>query len=201
MHNSNTMKVRSRLQHLQLLALVDLGSTHNFVSQLAAQQLGLMVQNNTGISVSVANGETISSAGISHSTAFHIEEHSFVLDFLVIPLAGFDLVLGIKWLQTLGPVLWDFKALTMTFMAQQHPITLHGTHAPTHCTLQKIKVLDADHCKLNSLVTEFGDLFQTPTALPPLRNFDPRIPMKLGTEPVVVLPYHYPHLQKDEIDR
>ncbi|XP_068657915.1 uncharacterized protein [Aristolochia californica] len=111
MHNSNTMQVSAGLQQLQLLALVDSGSTHNFISQQAAQQLGLVVQNNTGISVSVATGEKISSAGISHSTEFHIEGHSFVADFLVMPLAGFDLVLSIKWLQTLGPILWDFKAL------------------------------------------------------------------------------------------
>ncbi|XP_068645258.1 uncharacterized protein [Aristolochia californica] len=200
MHNSNTIQVHVGLQHLQLLALVDSGSTHNFISQPAAHQLGLKIQNNNGISVTVANGAKISSAGSSHSTTFIIEGHSFVVDFLIIPLAGFDLVLGIKWLQKLGPILWDFKALTRTFTAQQQPITLHGTHAPTPCTLQEIQVLDADHCKLNSPLTTFGDLFQAPIALPPIRDCDHRIRLKLGIEPVVVRPYRYPHLQQDEIE-
>ncbi|XP_068662905.1 uncharacterized protein [Aristolochia californica] len=117
MHKSNTMQVRAGLQQLQLLAFVDSGSTHNFISEPTAQQLGLLIKNNTGISVSVANGEKISSAGISPSIDFCIEENSFIAYFLVIPLAGFDLVLGIKWLLTLGPILWDFKALTVTFTA------------------------------------------------------------------------------------
>ncbi|XP_068636058.1 uncharacterized protein [Aristolochia californica] len=48
------------------------------------------------------------------------------VDLLVIPLVGFNLVLGVKWLQLLGPILWDFHARTMTFTAQQGQITLQG---------------------------------------------------------------------------
>ncbi|XP_068644696.1 uncharacterized protein [Aristolochia californica] len=165
---------------------------------------GMHISNtmqNTGISVSVAKGAKISSAGISTTTPFSIEGYSFVSDFFVIPLARFDLVLRIKWLQMLGPILWDFKSLTMMFIAAQRQITLHGTHATVPCTLQEIQVQSAEHCKLTALLTEFGDLFQSPTAFPPIRHCDHHIRLKLGTEPVVVRPYHYPLLQKDKIER
>ncbi|XP_068653843.1 uncharacterized protein [Aristolochia californica] len=200
MHSSNTMQVRTGLQHLQLLALVDSCSTHNFISQPAVEQLGLVIQHNTGISVSVANGGKISSAVNSPSTEFCIEGHSFVTNFMVIPLAGFDLVLGIKWLQTLRPILWDLKALTMTFTTDPHQITLHSTLVTALCTLQELQVQCDEHCKLNTLLTKFDDLFQAPTALPPIRQYDHCIRLKLGTEPVVVQPYRYPHLKKDEIE-
>ncbi|XP_068636047.1 uncharacterized protein [Aristolochia californica] len=49
--------------------------------------------------------------------------------------------------------------------------------------------------------TAFADLFNDPTGLPPVRHCDHRIHLKLGTDPVVVHPYRYPHIQKDEIER
>ncbi|XP_068648893.1 uncharacterized protein [Aristolochia californica] len=65
----------------------------------------------------------------------------------------------------------------MSFIEDQHQIILHGTQAPMPYALQD------------------------PTALPPIRHCDHRIHLKTRTEPVVVRPYRYPHLQKDEIER
>ena len=36
-------------------------------------------------------------------------------DFMVIPLGGHDIVLGVQWLSTLGPITWDFWKLEMVF--------------------------------------------------------------------------------------
>ncbi|XP_068666522.1 uncharacterized protein [Aristolochia californica] len=195
------MQVRAQLHHLQLLALVDSDSTHNFISQPVVEQLGLVVQQITGFSVSVANGEKITSVGISIATPFHIEGQSFIANFLVIPLACFDLVFGFQWLQRLGPIVWDFQALTMTFTKAQRQITLHGTHATVSSTLQSVQVQSTEHCKLAQLLIDFEDLFHAPTALPPIRHCDHHISLKMGTDPVVVRPYRYPHLQKSKIER
>ncbi|XP_068649558.1 uncharacterized protein [Aristolochia californica] len=195
------MQVHAGIQNFRLLALIDLGSTHNFLSKTAATQLGLEILQNSGLSVFVANGEKITSVGLCSAVQFIIEGHHIAADFLVIPLAGFDLVLDIKCLQQLGPILWDFTSLTMSFTSGQHHITLHGTHAPSLCALQQLSVPDTDCSQLHSLIAEFGDLFMEPQSLPPIRNYDHQILLKKGTEPVVVRPYRYPHLQKDEIER
>ncbi|XP_068663013.1 uncharacterized protein [Aristolochia californica] len=148
----------------------------------------------------MANGDKVTSVGFCSAIPFVIEGNTFVADFLVIPLAGFDLVLGIKWLQQLGPILWDFQSLTMSFTQDHHQLTLHGTHAQPHCTLQTITAQHPDRDHLPTLLTKFADLFQEPTALPPIRACDHRIRLKMGTKPVVVRPYRYPHLKKDEIE-
>jgi hypothetical protein len=40
---------------------------------------------------------------------------AFSIDCFALDLGGFDLVLGVQWLRTLGPIVWDFDALAMSF--------------------------------------------------------------------------------------
>jgi hypothetical protein len=41
---------------------------------------------------------------------YHMKYHMFVND-----MGGCDIVLGVKWIRTLGPILMDFKELIMQF--------------------------------------------------------------------------------------
>lgn len=41
---------------------------------------------------------------------YHLKSHMFAID-----MGGCDIVLGVEWLQTLDPILIDFKELTMQF--------------------------------------------------------------------------------------
>jgi len=63
----------------------------------------------------VANGERVPCSGIYHAAAFTIGEEEFTADSYALPLAGYDVILGTHWLASLGPILWDFDALTMSF--------------------------------------------------------------------------------------
>lgn len=41
----------------------------------------------------------------------------FNVSFHLLPLGGCDVVLGVKWLRTLGPIVWDFmQMITMHFL-------------------------------------------------------------------------------------
>lgn len=65
--------------------------------------------------MAVANGDQVTSSGICHATPISIDKEDFVLDFLTIPLGGFDVVLGVQWLGSLGPITWNFHHRTMRF--------------------------------------------------------------------------------------
>ncbi|XP_068649459.1 uncharacterized protein [Aristolochia californica] len=81
-------------------------------------------------------------------------------------------------------------------------ISLHAmTCLCSSSTMQVAQVQSTNTCKLSHLLTEFEDIFQVPTALQPIRHCDHRIRLKTGTEPVMVHPYRYPHLLKDETER
>jgi hypothetical protein len=113
---ANTMKLHVRIKGKTLVALVDTGSTHTFIKEgLLPQQLGLEVTPREGLTVKVANSERVTSGGVCRAAEMDIGSEHFNTNFYVLPLDGFDVVLGVQWLRTLGPILWDFDDLKMTF--------------------------------------------------------------------------------------
>lgn len=152
--------------------------------------------------VTVANGEKVSSPGICIAVPLRIQDQIFYLDLYVITLGGFDVVLGMKWLQTLCPILWDFNTLTMRFNLQDQQIIWQGEVVKkkdaTVFTLQEEVTLRST---LEKLLVDYADLFQEPKGLPPARECDHCINLLPGSGPIVVRPYRYPHRQKDEIEK
>ena len=54
---------------------------------------------------------------------------------------------------------------------------------------------------IQKILTEFSDIFEEPTQLPPHRQYDHAITLEPGAAPVNCRPYRYLPLQKDEIER
>jgi hypothetical protein len=57
------------------------------------------------------------------------------------------------------------------------------------------------HPKVEELLEQFSDIFQSPNTLPPPRPFDHTIPLLLGSQPVNIRAYRYSPAQKDEIEK
>jgi hypothetical protein len=95
--------------------LVDSRSMHNFLSADLASRLGIQPDQNTSFEVLVANGEKLVSHGKCVGIHVWLNGTLFVLEFYLFPLGGYDSVLGAQWLRTLGPILWDFSKLLMSF--------------------------------------------------------------------------------------
>jgi len=111
----NTMWLVGTLRNQRVVILLDFGSTHNFLDPAVLRRAHLPVDVGVTLKVRVANGATVASEGLCHSVSLKLQSHSFITDFYLIPLAGCDMVLGVAWLRTLGPVLWDFTLMTMEF--------------------------------------------------------------------------------------
>jgi len=149
------------------------------------------------------------------------------MDLHVLPLYGTDLVLGVQWLKSMGPILTDYNELTMKFIHDGNIIELKGNtnsglHSITPPQLRRmiktdnvsayfhIRILSSEppsiktntipYPKIDSLIHKFSSLFQTPTTLPPSRNTNHAIHLLPNSEPVNVQPYRYPYFQKQEIE-
>ena len=102
--SNNTLLLRVALGAASLVALVDTGSSHNFIGEAAASRTGLPIQPRPRLTATVANGERVPCPGVLRQAAISIEGMAFHVDLYVMPLAGYDMVLGTQWMATLGRI-------------------------------------------------------------------------------------------------
>ncbi|KAI5328349.1 hypothetical protein L3X38_027746 [Prunus dulcis] len=177
----------------------------------------------------IADGEQVQSKGCCVAVPLAIGTCVYTSDMFALPLGGCDIVLGVQWLRTLGPILWDFERLTMKFWhgneqiclssskpQPPQPISCHqmdkllhsGCYGVILCAVESENMTKpADDLssprqnELQALLDSFSAVFGTPSTLPPMREHDHRIPLIYGCKPPSIRPYAYGPLQKSEIEK
>lgn len=110
-----TIRVQVDINHKKLIALIDSGATHCFISEKEASRLGLTLTPTKPFSVRVADGHPLRCHGAYRAVPTELNGEVFAIDFFSLPLSGLDVVIGVSWLETLGPILCDWKAQSMSF--------------------------------------------------------------------------------------
>jgi hypothetical protein len=203
------MQLRVQVGTHELTALLDSGSTHIFISGAAARRAGIQFQDSGGAHVVVANGDRVLCRGLARDVDLHIGDEAFSVDCYLIPLDCYDMVLGVSWLRSLGPILWDFNNLCMAFTYQGCRVLWRGVGSPASAlpspgrlhAARGFSAKGTEPALLECLLESYADVFSAPTGLPPARACDHRIHLKPSTDPVAVCPYRYPQLQKDELEK
>jgi hypothetical protein len=201
-----TLRVMGQINNHQVGVLIDSGSTHNFVQDRVVKQLGLTIQQAHSFNVLVGNGEQLGCTSMCSKVSLFMGSHEFLVDLYVLPLSGAELVLGVQWLKTLGPIITDYEKLTMSFSKGGTPILLSGAPktGPQESNLHQFHRLmhtDAiDTClqlhlitpkitpetpptviaPLSPLLEQFDSLFRAPTNLPPTRPIDHKINLTIS---------------------
>ncbi|XP_066379502.1 uncharacterized protein [Miscanthus floridulus] len=101
----DTMQLRIKIGTHELTTLLDSGSTHNFINPEAARSADLQFSDSAGAHVIVANGDRVDCQGLARGVQLRIDTEQFTVDCFSIPLALYDMVLGLTWLRSLGPIL------------------------------------------------------------------------------------------------
>jgi hypothetical protein len=150
---------------------------------------------------------------------YNLKSHMFTID-----MGGCDIVLGAEWLRTLGPILMDFKELTMQFQQNDHQYKFQGitTGSPEIINSHRMEnLLKKDHSyiisqlnaiqevetpsvhpNLQSILSKHHTSFSTPHGLPPSRGVhDHSIPLVSGSLPPNVCLYRHPFAQNNEIEK
>jgi predicted aspartyl protease len=162
---ANIMKLHMLIKGKTLVALVDTGSTHTFIKKRLLPHLGLAVTPWEGLTMKVANGEHVTSDGVCREVGMDIGSEHFSTNIYVLPLDGFDIILGVQWLHTLGPILSDFDDLAMSFWHDGR--TMRWTGVGIMAPLCNTPSTPQDFMK--ALFESFADIFTEPYSLPPPR--------------------------------
>jgi hypothetical protein len=108
-----TLKLIGYIKHHKVIILVDSGSTHNFIHFCISQEIHYYIYAINNFQIMIANAGSMKCGGRCENVYlqigdYHLKSHMFAID-----MGGCDIVLGADWLRTLGPILMDFKELTM----------------------------------------------------------------------------------------
>ncbi|CAJ2675682.1 unnamed protein product [Trifolium pratense] len=126
MPNYQTMRISALHNKKLLQILIDSGNTHNFLDLEMAKKLGCKLEPISPIQITAGGGHTLEAPFICKSFKWVMQQTRFQADVIVLPLVCCDLILGIQWLKTLGPIVWDFEKLQMEFSQQGRKFVLRG---------------------------------------------------------------------------
>ena len=74
----------------------------------------------------VGNGHHLECTTICEAVPISIQDIEFTVELYVLPIVGANVVLGVQWLKTLGPILTDYNSLYMQFFYQNSLVKLKG---------------------------------------------------------------------------
>ena len=177
-------------------------------------------------SVKVANGASLLCTQEIKDLSWWVQGHTFTYSVKVLELGGYDMILGMDWLEQWGEMLCQWKQKWIQFLYNGQVVKLQGLFPSDVVELHEISLeevmafhqeneiwaaamvspdtsmVSADTpAALLPLLEQFNDIFVEPKALPPERTYDHAIHLLPGAVPINSRPYRYSPLQKDEIER
>jgi Reverse transcriptase (RNA-dependent DNA polymerase)/Retroviral aspartyl protease/Retrotransposon gag protein len=223
----NTMKFKGQLGNTPIYALIDSGSTHSFINPMALQGQKCQVQETNPMVVMVANGEKMVTDSKCTSLHFSIQGFDFEHELRLLPVRGYDMILGLDWLSQFGPMTVDWKHKWVEFPLHSQMVKLQvqdekviiqmceGVEIEKEVRNQsEIMVAHIWLCeaepgkgsapvatKLQEVLKQFPEVFDGTSNTPPCRDIDHRIPLQPNSHPVNLRPYRYSHFQRLELDK
>lgn len=221
-----TVRLQGLIQNQEVLILIDLGSSSSFVAQHLVDSLSLAVLETAPAQVVIADGGVLQCNKVATKFDWWCQGHSFTSDLKVLQLGGYDVILGMDWLEHFSPmwINWQRKKLRFTYQGKR--ITLTGVKENLSdcksvtakqlkgmfksraiaqvvqlCSIEENETSEQLPPVISAVLQEFQDQFQEPSRLPPHRDFNHNIPLVPNAKPVNAKPYRYAPKQKDEIER
>lgn len=220
-----TMKLKGMVGEQEVVVLIDPGATHNFISLDLVKRIQLPIDDSEEYGVTMGTGTAVRGRGLCRGVALHLQGIDVVEEFLPLGLGSADVILGIKWLETLGMTHTNWKTQVMKFRLGNESVTLRGdpslgkTLVSLKAMMRTIKhegtgiLVELNQLEglgeeksdvppfLHQILADYAEVFDMPMGLPPIRGHEHSIVLKDDSQPISVRPYRYPHAQKDEIER
>lgn len=125
-----TLRFLAIIQGHSVSLLVDTGSSHNIIQPRVAMFLDPLYKHLPHSQLWLAVVHTYIALG-SSDVYITVQQHTFNISLYLLPIHGADVVLGVQWLQTLAPFVFDYIVPSMKFYNEGSLITLTGDASPS----------------------------------------------------------------------
>ncbi|XP_042006094.1 uncharacterized protein LOC121754869 [Salvia splendens] len=143
---SRPLKVIGTIREREVCVLIDTGSDRDFLHPRIAEGLHLPLSPIRPFRVIVGNGDALLCSHISKQTRLVIQGTEFLVDLHILPVHGPDVILGMDWLESLGPITADFADKRLTFSQGDRRVVLKGiVPPPRRVTLNVLSSLVPSH--------------------------------------------------------
>ena len=135
-----TMQVISFVRKKPIHILIGSESTNNFLDVQVAKRLGCKIEPMKPLRESVVDGNTLAISSMVKKFNWQLRQSTFNSNVMLLPLGGYDLVLGIEWLVTLGNIIFNFVRLVMEFSLKGKRHVLRGLSSGGLKTVKKQQI-------------------------------------------------------------
>jgi hypothetical protein len=218
-----TLKLIGYIKHRKVIIFVNSGSTHNFIHRHIAQETNFYICAVNNFQIMIVNGGSMKCGGRCENVCLQIGEYHLKSHIFSINMGGCDIVLGAKWLRTLGPILMDFKELTMQFDQEGQQYKFQGIivdsleiisshrmenllkkgHSGIISQLHAIQATETPSMSsdFQSILSKHHVVFPTPYGFSPHGFHDHSSPLVPGILPPNIHRYRHHFSQTNEIEK
>lgn len=100
-----TMRFVGHVEGLDVLILIDFGSSHSSISAALASTMSGVIALSSSIKVQVANGSQICCSSEIVGASWSMGGLSFKANIKVLPLSTYDVIIGMDWLAAHSPMM------------------------------------------------------------------------------------------------
>jgi hypothetical protein len=119
--------MRGVLQGQRVTILIDGGASHNFIDVSLVNRRHLPTVEFEGFLVEVAGGCTMPCDRYIPQMSLTLGRYNLTQDLYVMDLPDTNVILGVQWLSTLGPITTNYKTMEMSFNSEEGKrVTLKG---------------------------------------------------------------------------
>ena len=114
----NTFRMRGVLQGQRVSVLIDGGASHNFIDASLLKRRHIPTVEFEGFKVEVAGGSTMPCDRYIPGMKLTLGRNELVQDVYVMDLLDTNIILGVQWLSSLGPITTNYKIMEMSFVEE-----------------------------------------------------------------------------------
>ncbi|WVZ88953.1 hypothetical protein U9M48_035420 [Paspalum notatum var. saurae] len=171
------------------VVLFDSGATHTFISKAYAQKHDInMHKLRENYHITAPGSPIDTSLGVRH-LKLEIGAETFIINPVVLPHQGIDIILGMNWMTENNAVL-DMGSRTIQLRSRVSGKVIRVHMPDMKHMVATVNATELDEIKKIPVVCDFPDVFSEELPdLPPDRDVEFRIDLVPGTAPVSKRPY------------